>query len=251
MRPMDLFIFPDEFFGLMNSDAMSHIYLVFWLFYFLKKAIHNQIFISNSVYLYVYSLFFLLPSAESGCGSPPATPLGRIWLFYFCYSVGIFFSSFLPLFFILIVCLSSGWWFSSSSVYTNCMWYQQGEKKIRQESGGCISGEIESSCIIEMREIWLDMKKRMRECWLWWAAMDDGQRKRRKNVLTVGRVDWPSAVIAPQWLTTTTTRSDCLYANDNLPQLYIGLIRPLRWMSFTHWISAIHTEKERKKTRLA
>jgi hypothetical protein len=102
-----------------------------------------------------------------------------------------------------------------------------------------------------MREIWLDMKKRMRECWLWWAAMDDGQRKRRKNVLTVGRVDWPSAVIAPQWLTTTTTRSDCLYANDNLPQLYIGLIRPLRWMSFTHWISAIHTEKERKKTRLA
>jgi hypothetical protein len=34
-----------------------------------------------------------------------------------------------------------------------------------------------------------------------------------KNVLTVGRVDWPSAVIAPQWLTTTTTRSDCLYAN--------------------------------------
>jgi hypothetical protein len=62
-----------------------------------------------------------------------------------------------------------------------------------------------------------------------------------KNVLTVGRVDWPSAVIAPQWLTTTTTRSDCLYANAlptaaaaaATPNYNVGLsllLLPLGWM---------------------
>lgn len=43
---------------------------------------------------------------------------------------------------------------------------------------------------------------------------DEEEEEEKKNVLTVGRVDWPSAVIAPRWLTTTTAQSDCLYAND-------------------------------------